>query len=111
MDNLSKQQAEERDLALTVLSQLDGSVQSQGVPISFNAWLNMGSDEWKATDERTKAYAYQAAMATGWTDEGIKSLLKITCPHILPSLMNYTFECLQLYANTYPVEIVKEDHD
>ena len=54
---------------------LNGSVQSQGIKVDVRAWLDMGSKEWQDTEPDIKARAYQAALVTGWTDQGLISFM------------------------------------
>lgn len=93
------------DVLETVLSQLDGAVQSQGVRIGALAWLDLGSKEWAETDDKTRAAAYQAAQVTGWTEESLKDTMRQAYPHILPSVLDYTFGVLRRLSQSYPVVV------
>lgn len=95
------------NLVELLLSQLDGSVQSQGIRVSAKSWLDMGSDEWKEVDDKTKAYAYQAAQLTGWKDEAIKEVVNHAFPY-LNSVIDYTLIQLKELAKQYPVDVVEE---
>lgn len=96
---------EEREAVESLVSQLDGSVQSQGVRLSCRAWLDMGSREWQETDNKTRAAAYQAAKVTGWTDESIADIVRSAFPHIMASVLEYTLKQLVKWSEEYPVQV------
>lgn len=85
---------------------LNGSVQSQGLKIDIKAWLDMGSQEWKDTENRVKAAAYQAAKVCGWTDAGLKAIIIGEYgPRIDQFMADVTIETLQDLAKEHPVEV------
>ena len=87
---------------------LDGSVQSQGIHIGFRDWLDMGSQGWKDTPDKTKAYAYQAAMVCGWTDSGLVAImLQEFAPRIDEDMADFTLNLLKEMVAEYPCETVQ----
>ena len=91
----------------TVLNTLDGAVQSQGVHVGARDWLDMGSDGWAETSDQMKAYAYQAAMITGWNDDSLSEMMLELFPHLQPSIMLHTIKLLKELTGKYPVEVVE----
>jgi hypothetical protein len=88
-----------------VIDTLDGCVNAQGIKVKFPAWMVMGSKEWDATPEQVKAYAYQAALVTGWTN---KSLIAAVCSvyeFVDSHMANFTIELLEDLAKKYPLEV------
>lgn len=67
---------------MTPESMLNGCVQAQGLKIDVDHWLVMGSKEWGNTPDEVKAWAYQAAIVTGWTDDALCQILKTKAPAI-----------------------------
>ena len=91
---------------MNALVSLDGSVQSQGVKIGARSWLDMGSETWATTSDKTKATAYQAAQVTGWKDEGlIKVMVGCWGPRIDESTAKFTLDTLKEFAQQYPVAV------
>lgn len=91
----------------TLIDSINGNVEAQGVKAKFSAWMVMGSVEWENTSEEIKAYAYQAAIITGWSD---KSLIEIVCnsyPFIDKNMAQFTIDLLQELKTKYPLEIIK----
>lgn len=85
---------------------LNSSVQSQGIKVDFRAWLDMGSQEWKETPEKVKAYAYQAAKVCGWTDAGLKKIiLDEFTPRVDDFMANVTMDTLQALAEQFPAKV------
>lgn len=95
----------EEEIVQAVLSQLEGSVQSQGIRLSAAAWLDLGSKDWREANDQDRAAAYQAATVTGWTDDAIKDIMRQACPHILPSIMDHTIRVLHDLAAKFPVAV------
>lgn len=85
---------------------LNGSVHSQGVKIDIPAWLDMGSQEWQNTSGELKAAAYQASKVCGWTDDGLKVIMKSEfAPRVDDFMADVTLETLQDLAKQFPVEV------
>jgi len=88
-----------------VIDTLDGCINAQGIKVKFPAWMVMGSKEWDATPDQIKAYAYQAALVTGWTD---KSLIQAVCSvyeFIDAHAASFTIRLLEDLAKQYPLEV------
>ncbi len=88
-----------------IISTLDGNVQSQGIKARFPEWMVIGSPEWDQTPDKMKAYAYQAAKATGWSD---KSLIEAVCSvyeHIDEFMAKFTLSVLEDLKKEYPLEV------
>jgi hypothetical protein len=88
-----------------IIDSINGSVQSQGVKIKFPAWMVIGSDEWNSTTDQKRAYAYQAALVTGWTNS---SLIKAVCEvyeFIDEHMAKFTIQLLEDLVKEYPLEI------
>src|SRR5690242_16791250 len=91
---------------MNVLIDLDGSVQSQGIKVVAADWLDIGSETWKKTPESVKAAAYQAALVTGWKDEGlIKIITDCWNERYDEDSAKLVIDILREYAKKYPVEI------
>lgn len=89
-----------------ILSSLDGDVQSQGIRLSHKEWLDMGSEEWGKTEDKAKAYAYQAAVKIGsWSDLRLKELMLKKYEHIKESFIDLTIEELKSLSEKYPLDI------
>jgi len=88
-----------------VLQSLDGDVHSQGIKIDHRDWLDMGSESWSKTDDKLKAYAFQAAIVAGWDTNSIKDALKTNYKHLTDTIINITFETLQELSKQFPVEV------
>lgn len=88
---------------------LNGSVQGQGIKLDFRDWLDIGSEGWKNSSEAEKAYAYQASMVSGWTNNGLKSIiLSSFAERIDEATADLIIELLQDFSKSYPAEIVGE---
>ncbi len=88
-----------------IIDTLDGCVNAQGIKVKFPAWMVMGSKEWDATPDQIKAYAYQAAKVTGWTNE---SLVKAVCnvyEFVDVHMAKYTVSLLEDMTKQYPLEV------
>lgn len=84
---------------------LDGTVQSQGIKVSCSGWLDIGSEEYSKTPDQVKAWAYQAAIISGWTDKGIKKVVLDNWGYrITETLADDILETLKLMALEFPVE-------
>lgn len=88
-----------------VISSINGSVQSQGIKVTVDNWLKMGCDEWKSTPEEVRAYAYQAARITGWTDKALCSAISRVYPHLDNDMMKFVIEELQALAKQHPLQV------
>ena len=87
-----------------VINSINGSVQSQGIRVDVDAWLLIGSKEWEATPDEVKAYAYQAALATGWTDEALINAVVTNYSHLDRAMMEFVIEELHALKQAYPLE-------
>src|SRR5437660_953560 len=88
------------------LAMLDGSVQSQGIRVSARDWLDMGSEEWAKTDNRVKAAAYQAALVTGWTEDGLRSVMTHAWgPRVDDDVATFVLALLRELAEEFPVQV------
>jgi hypothetical protein len=88
-----------------IIESINGNVQSQGIKVKFAAWMIMGSQEWNETPDQIKAYAYQAALVTGWTNQ---SLINTACgayPHMDKYMAKFTIEHLVDLVKEHPLEI------
>lgn len=92
-----------------VLSSLNGSVQESGIRVNVDAWLNMGSSEWKEIDDKTRAYAYQAAKMHGWSEGALRDIVKTYCPDFKPDFVDYIFSHLNYLTETYPTKEIKKN--
>ena len=88
-------------------STLNGCVQAQGVKVNIENWLVMGSPEWNETPDEVKAWAYQAAGVTGWTDAALKMILAHKCPFMDDDMCGVVLDMLKEWAVAYPLEIKK----
>ena len=86
-------------------STLNGCVQAQGVKVNIENWLVMGSSEWSETPDKIKAWAYQAAIVTGWTDTALKMILNHKCSYMDEDMCNVVLGMLKEWAIEYPLEI------
>ena len=90
---------------MNILDTLNGSVYSQGIKIDARDWLDMGSEGWRATTDKQKAAAYQAAKVTGWTDKGLyEIMIKQFGPRIDEFQADLTLGLLRDYEKEYPIE-------
>lgn len=90
-----------------IIDTIDGNVQSKNIKVKFSAWMVIGSKEWEETSDETKAHAYQAALALGWTKE---SLIKTVCAvydHIDPHMAKFTVSLLEELSETHTLQIEK----
>jgi hypothetical protein len=90
-----------------IIDSIDGNVHSKRIKIKFPAWMVMGSPEWDKTTDEDRAYAYQAALAMGWTKE---SLAKVVCSaytHVDKHFANFTLEFLTELASVNPCNFEK----
>lgn len=86
-------------------SSLNGCVQSQGIRVNIENWLVMGSDEWNETPDQIKAWAYQAAGVTGWTDAALSLILTNKCPFMNDDMCVTILNMLKEWAAEYPLEV------
>jgi hypothetical protein len=88
------------------LVSLDGAVQSQGIKLSCRDWLDMGSETWSTTSDKDKAFAYQAALATGWKDEGLlKLMVGAWKPRVDEDVAKFTLQMLKDLVTEYPAQV------
>lgn len=88
-----------------IIESIDGNVQAQGIKIRFPAWMVMGSAEWQETPEEIKAYAYQAAMTTGWTHRSLINAVCASYPHIDKHMAASTIDYLCFLAKEHTLEV------
>lgn len=86
-------------------SSLNGCVQSQGIKVSLENWLVMGSKEWEETPNEVKAWAYQAAGVTGWTDAAIRMILIKKCPWFDNDMCTVVLNLLKEWVEEYPLKV------
>lgn len=85
-----------------VLETLDGNVQSQGIKVSHRDWLDMGSENWNKTPNNIKAFAYQAALSTGWCDDALIQNMISTYSHLDENVLKITLSDLQELSKKFP---------
>lgn len=83
---------------------LNGCVQSQGIKANIENWLIMGAEEWDKTPDQVKAWAYQAAGVTGWTDAALKNVLKSKLSYMDDDMSEVVLNILKDLSNTYKLE-------
>lgn len=94
-----------------ICNSLNGAVQSEGLKVSVENWLDMGSVEWKNTPDKVKAYAYQAVKAKGWTDEGLISFMVGRFkPRIDESTARFAIEILTDLVKQYSVAVINPEN-
>jgi hypothetical protein len=91
-----------------LIDTIDGNIQSQGIKVRFPAWMVIGSPEWEITPERIKAYAYQAAKTTGWSDESLINAVTAAYKHIDKHMAKFTIETLKILAEEYKLEVIED---
>jgi hypothetical protein len=104
---LAKKEIKMSKLDNNILTSLEGDIQSQGIRISASAWLDFGSEDWKKTSDKAKAYAYQAAKITGWSETAIRNIASHFFPHHKPDFQDYIFSHLRFLESQYPAEIIE----
>jgi hypothetical protein len=88
-----------------IIDSLDGNIQAQGIKVRFPAWMVIGSLEWMETPEEIKAYAYQAALVTGWTNEALINAACAVYPHIDKHTAKFTIEHLIDLVKEFPLQV------
>lgn len=94
---------------LKISETLNGAVQGQGVKVDVRHWLDMGSKEWKECPDEVKAAAYQAALLSGWTEQGlIRVMLSEFKPRVDEEWAKTTIATLKEMLESYPVVVEGE---
>jgi len=90
-----------------IIESINGNVQAQGIRIKFKNWMVMGSEEWNNTPDKIKAYAYQAALSTGWSDESLINAVCAVYEFIDKNRAKIIISLLSDMAKEYPLEVTK----
>ncbi len=88
-----------------IVDTLDWCVQAQGIKVRFPAWMVMGSQEWNAISDQTRAYAYQAAKITGWSKQSLIAAVCNLYEFIDKHVANFTIDFLEDLVKEYPLEV------
>ena len=88
-----------------IIDTLDGCVNAQGIKVKFPAWMVMGSKEWDATPDQIKAYAYQAALVTGWSKDALMKAVCSVYDFVDIHAAQFTIDLLESLTKQYPLEI------
>lgn len=94
-----------------IIDSINGNIQAQGIKVRFPAWMVMGSPEWENTPEQIKAYAYQAATITGWSDEALVTAVCGAYQFIDKHMARFTIEVLQDLKTKYPLEVIEDKRE
>lgn len=89
-----------------IIESINGNVQAQGFKIDFPAWMVMGSVEWQAASDKDRAYAYQAAEVTGWSDAALMKTVCNAYEFISEHTAKVTIDLLKELKIEYPLEII-----
>ena len=93
-------------MSFKILNKIDSSVNAQGIKVGYKEWLDFGSKEFSETPDEVKATAYQACIASGWTDEGIMKGLEEECVGFKEEVMQKkAIEILKKLSIQYPCEV------
>jgi hypothetical protein len=84
---------------------LNGCVQAQGIKVNIENWLIMGSEAWNKTPDNIKAWAYQAACITGWTDEALIHIATNKYKHIDADMAKITIDLLKDLSSEHKLEV------
>lgn len=86
----------------TIITTIDGNVQSEGIKIRFPGWMVIGSSEWLESSDEIKAHAYQAAKKHGWSDESLVKSVVAVHQHIDRKMAEFTISELQEMSKSHP---------
>jgi hypothetical protein len=84
---------------------LNGCVQAQGIKVNIENWLVMGSREWNETPDNIKAWAYQAAGVTGWSNEALVRIVTDKYKHIDEEMAQITINLLKDLSSEHKLEV------
>lgn len=91
-----------------VIDSINGSVQSQGIKVNIENWLVIGCKEYDETPDEVKAYAYQAAHLTGWTDMSLTNAVSRKYPHLDADMLQFVFDNLKELSEKHKLEVKGE---